>query len=109
MAAKSTSTFAAVLLTVLAARTGFALEPGLPVSQYLHTSWTQEEGDALPPISTLAQTADGYLWMGTAGGLLRFDGMRFVPWEPRAEDHLSDPDVRTVLSSAAGGVWIRTL
>ena len=55
-----------LLLALLAAPSLFALNPNLSLSQYLHTSWTQEEGSALPAIEALAQTADGYLWLGTS-------------------------------------------
>ena len=44
----------------------YALDPGLDVSQYAHTAWN----------SSIAQTPDGYLWVGTEFGLLRFDVRR---------------------------------
>src|SRR5258708_27498462 len=46
-----------------------------------HTGWGVSDG--VPPnITDLAQTADGYLWIGTAGGLYRFDGVRFERFQP---------------------------
>src|SRR6478672_6760401 len=58
------------------------------LSQYPHTAWTQYEGNALPAIRAIAQTRDGYLWLATDSGLLRFDGVRFVPLEPAESDRL---------------------
>jgi len=74
----------------------------------LHAGWTQEEGIALPAINALAQTTDGYLWLGTTAGLVRFDGMRFVRWEPPPGEKLPDPGIVYLLASGDGGLWIST-
>ena len=84
----------------------FAIDPGISTSQYLHTSWTQEEGTSLPAVQALAQTSDGYLWLGTANGLIRFDGMRFVPWEAKPGEKLPGDSIRSLLASSQGGLWI---
>src|SRR6266853_2863813 len=57
-----------------------ALDPALDVSQYAHTAWKIREGFARAPVTAIAQTRDGYLWLGTQSGLERFDGVRSVPW-----------------------------
>ena len=62
----------------------FALNPALDVSQYSHTSWRLRDGFSNALIVSFAQTVYGYLWLGTEVGLLRFDGVRFVPWSPPA-------------------------
>src|SRR2546428_8878199 len=67
----------------------FALDPSLDVSQYAHTSWKIRDGFTKGIISSIAQTPDGYLWLGTEFGLLRFDGARSVSWQPPAGGHLS--------------------
>ena len=84
----------------------FAIDPAISTSQYLHTSWTQEEGTSLPAIQALAQTSDGYLWLGTAKGLIRFDGMRFVPWEAKPGEDTAINNIRALLASSRGGLWI---
>ena len=61
----------------------FALNPAVEVSQYAHMAWRIRDGFSKGIISSIAQTPDGYLWLGTDFGLLRFDGVRNVPWEPR--------------------------
>src|SRR6185436_2318866 len=74
----------------------FALNPSLDVSQYAHTAW--KVGEVLPSgmIRAIAQTPDGYLWLGTEFGLLRFDGVRAVPWEPPAGKPLPSTDIRSL-------------
>ena len=57
----------------------FALDPALDISQYAHTAWKVRDGFAKGFIYAIAQTPDGYLWLGTEFGLLRFDGVRAVP------------------------------
>jgi len=79
----------------------FAVNPSLSIGQYLHTSWTQEEGYALPPIQALAQTQDGYLWLGTSQGLIRFDGFRFVDWSPEGAEKLPSQDIRCCIRQPA--------
>ncbi len=85
-----------------------ALNPSLDVSQYAHTSWTVRDGFSKGPIHSIAQTPDGYLWLGTEFGLLRFDGVRAVPWQPPAGEHLPSDVVTRLLVSRDGTLWIGT-
>ena len=86
----------------------FAQNPSLDVSQYAHTSWKISEGFSKGFIRSIAQTADGYLWLGTEFGLLRFDGVRAVPWEPPAGQHLPSSDIRSLQGARDGRLWIGT-
>jgi signal transduction histidine kinase/ligand-binding sensor domain-containing protein len=88
----------------------FALDPALEVSQYAHTAWTIREGFFKGVISSysIAQTPDGYLWLGTESGLLRFDGVRSVPWQPPAGEHLPGGSIRSLLAARDGTLWIGT-
>ena len=72
----------------------FALNPALDVGQYAHTAWPVRGGFSNGTIVAIAQTQDGYLWLGTEFGLLRFDGVRYVPWEPPSDQHLPNSAVR---------------
>jgi ligand-binding sensor domain-containing protein len=83
-----------------------ALDRNLSVSQYLHTAWTQEEGSALPGIQAMAQTSEGYIWLGTKQGLIRFDGVRFVRWEPNFGENLPGRDIYSLLPASKGGLWV---
>jgi ligand-binding sensor domain-containing protein len=98
------SALAALLLTSNA----IALNPTLDISQYGHTAWTLREGMFQGYIEAMAQTPDGYLWLGTEFGLLRFDGVRFVPWKFPAGQHLSDNFIVGLLAARDGSLWIGT-
>jgi signal transduction histidine kinase/ligand-binding sensor domain-containing protein len=87
----------------------FALNPGLDVSQYAHTAWKLREGFSIGRITGMAQTPDGFLWLGTEFGLLHFDGVRAVPWQPPTGQHLPDNYIRALLATRDGTLWIGTL
>ena len=59
-----------------------ALDPDLRISQYVHTALRFRDGTFPGTPTAITQTTDGYVWSGTVGGLLRFDGVRFVPFVP---------------------------
>jgi signal transduction histidine kinase/ligand-binding sensor domain-containing protein len=86
----------------------FALNPALDVSQYAHTLWRYRDGFAKSTIGSMTQTADGYLWLGTGSGLLRFDGVRNVPWQPPPGQSLPSSYIRSLLTSRDGTLWIGT-
>ena len=97
----------AVACTALA-QCAWALDPALDVSQYAHTVWRDREGFARGAIYSIAQTPDGYLWLGTEFGLLRFDGVRAVPWQPPAGKQLPSNAVESLLVARDGTLWIGT-
>ena len=86
----------------------FALNPSLDISQYAHTAWTVRDGFFTGSINAIAQTPDGYLWLGTEFGLLRFDGVRATPWEPPASERLPGSNIRSLLAARDGRLWIGT-
>ena len=87
----------------------FALNPDLDVSQYAHTAWRIRDGFPKGVIYSIAQTPDGYLWLGTESGLLRFDGVKNVAWQPPADQHLPDSGISSLLAARDGTLWIGTL
>jgi ligand-binding sensor domain-containing protein len=58
-------------------------------------------------VTALARTRDGYLWVGTYGGLARFDGVRFVQYG--LAEGLRSLNIRALLADDEGGVWVATL
>jgi signal transduction histidine kinase/ligand-binding sensor domain-containing protein len=84
-----------------------ALNPSLEVSQYAHTAWTARDGFSLGAIFAMAQTPDGYLWLGSEFGLFRFDGVHFIPWQPSPGQELPDKPY-SLLVTRDGALWIGT-
>jgi signal transduction histidine kinase/ligand-binding sensor domain-containing protein len=85
-----------------------ALDAARQISQYRHSAWRVEDGDFNGTPVVMAQTLDGYLWIGTGTGLIRFDGVRFVPWTPPAGQRMLDPRVFSLLGARDGSLWIGT-
>jgi signal transduction histidine kinase/ligand-binding sensor domain-containing protein len=98
---------AGVLL--LSSPDAWALDPALDVSQYAHTAWKIRDGFFKGVITSMAQTTDGYLWLGTEFGLLRFDGVRATAWQPPGAERLPDTYVRSLVVTRDGTLWIGTL
>ncbi|HWY59985.1 MAG TPA: two-component regulator propeller domain-containing protein [Terriglobales bacterium] len=99
----------AMLAGLLIARTcAFALNPALDVSQYAHTAWKIRDGFAKGSILSIAQTPDGYLWLGTAFGLYRFDGVRSVLWQPPPDQQFPSNTITNLVVARDGTLWIGT-
>ena len=77
----------AVLLCVLT-RGALALDPQKSLTQYSRTVWSQEHGLPQDTIRAIAQTTDGYLWLGTDEGLARFDGYEFAVFDKDSGAHI---------------------
>jgi len=101
-------TIAGVVVLLACCACGFGLDPSLDISEYAHTSWKVRDGFSKGYITSIAQTPDGYLWLGTEFGSLRFDGVRNVPWEPTANEHLPNNFIRSLLAARDGTLWIGT-
>src|SRR6185437_9439133 len=92
----------ACLLAFTATR-AFARDGG---KSYVLTTWSSQTG--LPPGDVLSFTEDlqGYLWLGTTDGLVRFDGAAFVPWSTRVPELLPDRSVPALVAARDGSLWI---
>src|SRR5262249_39943402 len=94
------------LFLLLGAAPVWAVNPKVCISQYGHTAWRIQDGILSGIASAIAQTADGYLWIGSPFGLVRFDGVRFVSWTPPPGRRLLSPDVNYRLAARDGSLWI---
>jgi signal transduction histidine kinase/ligand-binding sensor domain-containing protein len=83
-----------------------ALDPSRHISQYAHTAWRIQDGVFASAPNAITQTADGYLWIGTLAGLVRFDGVRFVPWIAPEPNVLPSSDIYSLLGATDGSLWI---
>ncbi len=75
------------------------------IKQFYHTAWTAKDGSP-GQIRTLAQTNDGYLWLGSSAGLYRFDGVLFDRFEPQPGSVFPSNNIYSLLTSPDGGLWI---
>jgi signal transduction histidine kinase/ligand-binding sensor domain-containing protein len=82
----------------------FALDPQQTLAQLYHTSWNAKQGVG-GNVTALAQTTDGYLWVGTTDGLLRFDGISFEPYQPETGS-LMATSVSALMAVPDGGLWV---
>jgi ligand-binding sensor domain-containing protein/PAS domain-containing protein len=99
---RALSIFTFLLSFAWAAR---ALNPDRDIHQLAHRSWGAREG--YPGRSqALAQTTDGFLWIGSDIGLFRFDGVHFESYVPRSGDRLPRISVQSLLALRDGGLWI---
>ncbi|HEY5594301.1 MAG TPA: two-component regulator propeller domain-containing protein, partial [Nitrospiria bacterium] len=82
-----------------------ALDPAKSVFQFNVQNWTRQDGLSAGKVNTVAQTADGYIWLGTSEGLVRFDGIDFkgIPADfPGARGR----EVRAIVPSRDGGLLL---
>ncbi len=84
------------------------LDPQHRMSQYGHASWALQDGVLPGAATTITQTADGYIWIGTRAGLVRFDGVRFTLLVPQAGEQLRSARILSLHATSDGSLWIGT-
>jgi signal transduction histidine kinase/ligand-binding sensor domain-containing protein len=97
----------AALLVFTCAPGAFALDPHKSLTQYSRKVWTQQHGLPQDTIRAIAQTADGYLWLGTDEGLARFDGYDFTIFN-KANRDLPSNSITALAAAPGGTLWIGT-
>jgi len=85
-----------------------ALEPTKALTQYVREVWQQEEGLPENDVTAILQTRDGYIWLGTEEGLVRFDGIRFTVFDQSNTPELTSVYIRALLEARDGSLWIGT-
>ncbi len=87
---------------------GLALEPSTPLANYGQQAWVMENGLPQNTVQALAQTQDGFVWLGTEVGLVRFDGNGFQVFDRNSTPALPGNDVHCLLAAKDGALWIGT-
>ncbi len=97
-------------LLVASAALAATLPPASSLEElgYSRKVWQSDDGLPEDLVQSLAQTPDGYLWIGASGGLVRFDGVRFTVFNPVNEPAFHDDSVFCLLAAKDGSLWIGT-
>ena len=96
------------LAVVLLPSAVLALDSSRAVTQYVHRSWGIQDGLPQASAAGIAQTPDGFLWIGTQHGLARFDGVRFTVYEHAGVPELPDDNISALHTDSGGTLWIGT-
>jgi ligand-binding sensor domain-containing protein/signal transduction histidine kinase len=84
------------------------LDPGKAISQYNLDVWTSELSLPQNSVTAVVQARDGYLWLGTYGGLVRFDGVQFTVFQQGRSEGLASNSIQALLEDRQGNLWIGT-
>jgi len=95
-----------LLIVAFAAMSAFALDPARPLDLYALDTW--REGLPQYMVRTIVQTRDGYLWLGTMEGLVRFNGIEFEVFDSRNTPAMADQRIHTLFEDSGGTLWIGT-
>ena len=82
--------------------------PGQPQAELMVKAWSMAEGLPHPSVTALTQTRDGYLWIGTLAGLVRFDGMQFKVFTPQNSPEFPRSRIGRLFEGADGTLFITT-
>ena len=95
-----------LLSTALFAPPTIAINPDLSLTQLGHAAWRLQDGGLPGTPTAIAQTKDGYLWIGTQAGLVRFDGANFISFAPTASQGLPLSRISALYGATDGSLWI---
>ena len=84
------------------------LSPDLAVTQFIHEAWGVKDGLPQSNVNAVLQTRDGYLWLATQEGLVRFDGVRFTVFDRTQVEGMENHIIRVLAESRDGTLWIGT-
>ncbi len=97
------------LLLFLTTNPAKAIDPNRRISQYGHTAWRMQDGVFNSTPNVIAQTADGFIWIGTQAGLIRFDGSKFVSATTTSTGQpFPDVKITSLRTARDGSLWIGT-
>src|SRR6186713_1228263 len=85
-----------------------ALSTGPGAGGFVHDQWGPMQGLPQSSVTAILRTRDGYLWLGTQGGLVRFDGVRFTVFSPSTHPGLRNSRIRALFEDRNRTLWIGT-
>jgi signal transduction histidine kinase/ligand-binding sensor domain-containing protein len=97
--------FLVSIISLLVPPSGYSLDRDRTIPQLHYSFWSEKDG-APSQISALAQTEDGYLWIGSARGLFRFDGVKFEEFKPQPGVELPSHSIYSLMATPDGGLWV---
>src|ERR1700690_2585451 len=98
--------FVAFILVLLAGGSPLgALDPGKPLTSYQRQNWQTESGLPQNTVHAILQTHDGYLWLATEGGLVRFDGLKFTVYDSQNTPALRSNNIRALFEDSEHALW----
>jgi signal transduction histidine kinase/ligand-binding sensor domain-containing protein len=99
---------AAILILLALPQPAAALDPARELSQYIHRIWQVQQGLPQASIDAIVQTRDGYLWLGTQTGLVKFDGVRFTTVDELGGLSMADVWITQLVEDRQGALWVGT-
>lgn len=104
----SLASVAVALIAALAPAAAQRASEASPAESYTRENWTVADGLPINSITALLQTRDGYLWLGTNDGVVRFDGVRFTVYNAGNTPELPSNRIVALHEDRAGALWILT-
>jgi signal transduction histidine kinase/ligand-binding sensor domain-containing protein len=98
--------FACAAAVLPMVRAALAVEPSTPLANLGRQAWVMENGLPQNTVQALVQTKDGFVWLGTEAGLVRFDGISFQVFDRSSTPALPGNDVCCLLEAKDGGLWV---
>jgi ligand-binding sensor domain-containing protein len=83
-----------------------ALDPRKAITQYAHQVWKTDQGLPQNSIQAILQTRDGYIWLGTERGLVRFDGVQFTVFDKGNSPGLLNSNAQALYQDREGALWV---
>lgn len=80
----------------------------MATAQYQSETWTTENGLPQNSVTSIVQTKDGYIWFGTFGGLVRFDGIKFKIFNTINAPAIKSNRITNLFEDKNGTLWIGT-
>jgi ligand-binding sensor domain-containing protein len=97
-----------LLVLAAASRPVQALDPSRTLSDYIVDFWQEDSGLPQKFVYTILPSRDGYIWVGTRGGLARFDGVKFTVYDDRQPNQLKEAEIYSLADAPDGSLWIGT-